>query len=248
MPRVQSIERAFAVLGALVDGPIGVTDVAGLVDLPKSTVARLLGSLAREGAVEQVPGESRYRLGERLVSLTAGVRTGHSLISTARPYLVELARLTGEAAGLSVPDGSMMHYIDQIESAKPVQVRDWTGTRIPVHAVSSGQVVLANLSPAELDVALATPLERFTSRTLVDVKALRARLHDVQRDGFAWAREEYAEGITSIAAPIAGRNGEVVAAVHVHGPSYRFPAGGTEADVERAVVEAAARVTNRLRG
>ena len=62
MSRVQSIERAFAVLGALTGGPIGVTEVAERVELPKSTAARMLQSLAREGAVEQVPGETRYRL------------------------------------------------------------------------------------------------------------------------------------------------------------------------------------------
>src|SRR5919198_5374875 len=247
MSRVQSIERAFAVLGALADGPVGVTDVAARVELPKSTVARLLGSLAREGAVEQVPGESRYRLGERLARLTAGVRPPRGLVAPARPHLVELARITGEAAGLSVPDGSTMHYVDQVESANPVQVRDWTGTRIPMHAVSSGQVVLANMSPALLDRLLSQPLERFTSRTLTDVNALEARLHDVKRDGFAWAREEYAEGITSIAAPIAGSEGEVVAAVHVHGPSYRFPGKGSQADVERGVVETAARISSRVR-
>ena len=66
MSRVQSIERAFAVLGALADGPIGVTEVADRADLPKSTAARLLASLAREGVVEQVPGDTRYRLGPRL--------------------------------------------------------------------------------------------------------------------------------------------------------------------------------------
>ena len=74
MSRVQSIERAFAVLGALADGPIGVTEVADRVDLPKSTAARLLASLAREGVVEQVPGDTRYRLGPRLVTLAARIR------------------------------------------------------------------------------------------------------------------------------------------------------------------------------
>ena len=58
MSRVQSIERAFSVLGALSDGPVGVTDLAARVGLPKSTAARMLASLEREGAVEQVPGET----------------------------------------------------------------------------------------------------------------------------------------------------------------------------------------------
>ena len=247
MSRVQSIERAFSVLATLADGPLGVTEVAERSHLPKSTAARLLASLTHEDAVEQQPGSSRYRLGPRLLSLAAGLRPTRGLIATAHPFLVELALRTGEAAGLSVPDGSTIHYIDQVESPNPVQVRDWTGTRIPMHAVSSGQVVLANLSPAELERYLGQRLEQFTSRTLVDATALRDRLHAVRRDGYAWAREEYAEGIVSIAAPIADADGEVVAAVHVHGPSYRFPVSGQETAIGEAVLECAARIAARLR-
>ena len=248
MSRVQSIERAFAVLGALADGPTGVTDVAEQAGLAKSTAARLLSALESEGAVEQVPGETRYRLGPRLTSLAAGRRETRGLVAIAHPTLTELAELTGEAAGLSVPDGRTVHYIDQVDSPNPVQVRDWTGNRIPMHAVSSGLVVLAHLSPSALARFLAVPLESFTPRTLVTAAALLERLRDVRRDGYAWVREEYALGITSIAAPVAGPDGEMAAAVHVHGPSYRFPGRGTEARVAAAVVAAAASIGTRLRG
>jgi DNA-binding IclR family transcriptional regulator len=248
MSRVQSIERAFAVLTSLADGPLGVTEVAARTRLPKSTAARLLAALSAEGAVEQANGGGRYRLGQRILALSAGIRQTRGLIATAHPLLVELAAATGEAAGLSVPDGRDMHYIDQVESPNPVQVRDWTGTRIPMHTVSSGLVVLANLSAPELTRHLETPLERFTARTVTDPARLRDRLVDVRRDGVAWAREEYADGITSVAAPIANADGEVVAAIHVHGPSYRFPPPGTDRAVAAAVVETAARIGTRLRG
>ncbi|TAK01831.1 MAG: IclR family transcriptional regulator [Chloroflexota bacterium] len=247
MSRVQSIERAFAVLGSLVGGPLGVTEVAGRARLPKSTAARLLASLEREGAVEQMPGETRYRLGPRIAALASGLRERRGLVAIARPALVDLAAETGEAAGLSVPDGQAAHYVDQVDSHNPVQVRDWTGTRIPMHAVSSGQVFLAHLGAPVLARFLAEPLERFTPATVTDAATLLERLRDVRRDGHAWAREELATGITSVAAPVAGVDGEVVAAIHVHGPSYRFPAPGREDSVAQAVRSAAARVGARLR-
>jgi IclR family acetate operon transcriptional repressor len=248
MSRVQSIERAFAVLGVLMDGPIGVTEVALRVGLPKSTAARLLASLEREGAVEQVPGDTRYRLGPRMAALAAGLRDRRGLVAIAHPALVTLAGEIGEAAGLSVADGVMVHYVDQVDSPNPVQVRDWTGTRIPLHAVSSGHVFLAHLPAPAIARFLAQPLERFTPRTLTDAGALLERLRDVRRDGHAWVRDEYADGITSVAAPVAGRDGEVVAAVHVHGPTYRFPAPGRESDIATAVRRSAAQVGARLRG
>ena len=176
MSRVQSIERAFAVLGALGDGPLGVTEVADRVHLPKSTVARLLASLATEGAVEQVPDGTDYRIGGRLVTLAAGVRPTRSLVALARPHLVELAGSIGEAAGLSIPDGFLVHYVDQVDSPHPVGVRDWTGTRLPMHAVSSGLVILAHMHPADVEHLLAGPLERFTATTVVDPALIRERL------------------------------------------------------------------------
>ncbi len=247
MSRVQSIERAFAVLAALADGPIGVTEVAERARLPKSTAARLLASLAREGAVEQVPGDTRYRLGGRLATLAAGVLPTRSLARLARPSLVELSTEVGEAAGLSVPDGDLVHYVEQVDTPNPVSVRDWTGSRLPMHAVSSGQVLLAFRPAAALARYLERPLERFTELTIVDPDALRERLREIRRDGFAWAREEFDRGISSVAAPIADASGEVVAAVHLHGPSYRFPAAGEDAAIAERVVSTAARIAGSLR-
>jgi len=245
--RVQSIERAFAVLAALADGPIGVTEVAERTDLAKSTAARMLTSLAREGAVEQVPGETRYRLGGRIVTLAAGIVPTRSLVSLARPSLAEVASAVGEAAGLAVADGFTVHYVDQVDTSHQVQIRDWTGTRVAMHAVSSGQVVLAHLPAVALDRYLAAGLERFTAATIVDPVVLRDRLRAVQLAGRAWVHDEFAEGLSSVAAPIADALGNVNAAVHVHGPSYRFPAPGAEEQVAEAVMAAAARISARIR-
>jgi DNA-binding IclR family transcriptional regulator len=245
--RVQSIERAFAVLGVVADGPIGVTEVAERVALPKSTAARLLASLSREGVVEQVPGDTQYRLGPRLATLAAGLTPARSLAAVARPALSDVAASVGEAAGLSVPDGDFVHYIDQVDTPNPVSVRDWTGSRVPLHAVSSGQVLLAFRPPAAIDRYVERPLEAFTPRTLTDPEALRERLREIRRDGFGWVHEEFDEGIASVAAPVADESGEVVAAVHLHGPSYRFPKAGQEGEIGAQLVAVAARVSRGLR-
>lgn len=247
MSSVQSIRRAFDVLEALGDGPLGVTEVAERAGLPKSTAARLLATLSGEGAVEQIPGDTRYRLGGRLATLAASVLPTRSLGRLARPSLADLSAAIGEAAGLSVPEGDLIHYIEQVDTPNPVSVRDWTGSRLPMHAVSSGQVLLAVRPAQALERYLERPLERFTERTLVDPDALRARLRAVRRDGYAWVREEFDRGINSVAAPIADVSGEVIAAVHLHGPSYRFPAAGSEATIAERVLSTAARIAGSLR-
>jgi DNA-binding IclR family transcriptional regulator len=247
MSRVQSIERAFAVLEALADGPLGVTEVADRVDLPKSTVARLLGSLVHEGAVEHVEDGTDYRVGGRIVTLAAGVRPTRSLVAVARPHLVELAAAVGEAAGLSIPDGFLVHYVDQVDSPHPVGIRDWTGTRLPMHAVSSGLVFLAHMHPGDIDAYLASSLARYTPTTVIDPDEIRGRLRQTLLEGFAWTRDEVADGISSVAAALADEDGEVIAAIHVHGPSYRFPAVGAERGIADRVVATAARISSGLR-
>lgn len=247
MSSVQSIRRAFDVLQALGDGPLGVTDVADRAGLPKSTAARLLATLAGEGAVEQIPGETSYRLGPRLVTLGGGFSLNRSLAAIARPVLVELAATSGETAGLGIPDGDLVHYIDQVDTPNPVQVRDWTGARAPLHAVPSGQVLLAFRTGGAVDRYLERPLERFTDRTVVEPALLRERLHEVRRQGFMWAIEEFDPGISSVAAPIADGSGEVIGAVHLHGPSYRFPPAERAGKLAQLVVTGAARIAARLR-
>ena len=246
---MQSIRRAFGVLRALANGPLGVSEIAIASRIPKSTAARLLSTLAAEGAVEQVPGERRYRLGPDLFSIASGLGETWDIVSIARPTLVDLASQLGEAAGVAIRDGWTVQYVDQVEppNPNPVQVRDWTGTRIPLHAVPSGQVFLAQLPAPVLSRYLAEPLEAFTKRTLTDATALLERLREVRRDGHAWVRDEYSEGLSSVAAPISDARAEIVAAVHVHGPSYRFPAAGDEDRVAAAVRTAAASIGARLR-
>lgn len=242
---VQSLERAFAILDEVAQRPAGVTAIAGRVRLPKSTVARLLATLEDMDAVERFDG-SQWRIGPGVEALTAAASPERSLVSAARPLLVDLVAELGEDAGLGLPDGNEIHYVDQVESDNPVQVRDWTGTRAPLHAVPSGLVLLAEWPADALDAYLAGDLVALTRRTVTDPGELRTRLAEVRERGHAWGLEEFAEGIDSVAAPIRDVRGNAIAAVHVHGPSYRFPAPRSEARVANAVRAAAREISERL--
>lgn len=248
MSRVQSVERAFSVLGSLAAGPAGVSEIAERTELPKSTVSRLLGTLVELGAVEQSELLGVYGLGELIIDLSTSASPGRNLVAIARPHLVELVEVIDEAAGLGMLDGSTVYYLDQVEGDHQVQVRDWTGESVYAHVVSSGLVLMAHAKPAIRDAFLAEPLEAFTDQTVTDPERLRHRLDDVRRAGFAWVYEEMSEGLNSVAAPIVNPAGTVIAAVSAHGPSYRFPEPGGAASVAAAVVETAKRVSDRLAG
>lgn len=245
---MQSIERAFALLQAVATGPAGITELARRVTLPTSTVARLLSTLEGLGAVERLDDGTTYRVGPAVSGLAAAVDRGASLADRARPFLVELVGRIGETAGVSVLDGTEVLYLDHVESENQVQVRSWTGTRLPLHVVSSGLVLLAYQPQAFVDDLLRGTLARFTSSTVSSTDAVRSRLLAIRDAGHCWTAQEFDDGITSVAVPVMGPAGVIVGALHVHGPAYRFPSGDpSSASTTAALMATARRLEAQLR-
>lgn len=243
---MQSIERAFLLLRALAIEPAGVTELAGRVDLPKSTVARLLQALETEGAVERDDAAS-YRIGTVVADLFGG-NPRRSLIASARPYLIGLSADIGEAAGLEVYENGWVQFIDQVVSDHDVQVRDWTGESGLAHALPTGIVFLAHLGEPEMTRYLREPLEALTPNTMTDPEQLRERTIQARSAGYLWCFEEFALGINSVAAPVFGPDG-IVATLQVHGPTYRFPHDPDAThDIGRQLADQAARLTEQLQG
>jgi DNA-binding IclR family transcriptional regulator len=238
---VQSIDRAFAVLSALAVAPAGITDISARTDLPKSTVARLLATLEGLQAVERVES-GRYRIGLGLLHLAGAVDANAAIASAVVPHLTGLAGSLGEAAGFAVPTGYEVHYLAQIESPNAVQVRDYTGLKVPMHVGPSGLCMMSQWPKEDVDRYLRRPLEAYTKQTVVDPAQIRRRLQAVRREGHCWVFEEFAEGINSVAAPVTDGGGRIVGAIHVHGPAYRFP-NDDAADIAQAVMDAARRFT-----
>jgi DNA-binding IclR family transcriptional regulator len=239
-PSVQSVDRAFAVLRQVAREPGGISDVARAVDLPVSTVARLLGTLESLGAVVRVGESGAYGIGAGIRVLAATANASETLVARAHPVLAALVARTGETSGLSVIEGDEVVYLDHVETVNEVTLRDWTGARLPLHVVSSGLVLLAAQPPAVVAAYLTRPLVRMTGATMIQPARLERRLATIRRQGHAWTTGEFDDGITSVAAPVVDAQGATIAAIHCHGPSYRFPARG-ETDVITAHVADAAR-------
>lgn len=223
MSGVQSIERAFALLRALAVGPSGVTDLAERVDLPKSTVSRLLSALESEEAVEQVEVGGLYRLGPTVSYLAGASSPGNNLVAAARPFLIDLTDLTNETSGVSVIDDDEVYYLEHVETDDHVQVRDWTGESLPLHWVASGLALLAYSPPRFVEDYLSRPLDAATENTMTDPRELRKRLKVIRKTGYVWVYQEFNESLNSVAAAVLQPDGAPVCALHIHGPAYRFP-------------------------
>ena len=223
MAVVQSVHRAFAILRALSSGPLGVTEVSQRVGLPKSTVARLLAALDEEGAVRQGQAGGRYSLDDGLLDLAGEIGGNRTLLAVARSHLLDLVDSIGETSGIGVREGREIYYADHVEFDSQVQVRNWTGEHAPLHLVPSGLVFLAHMKTEEVDAYLDETLEVTTAQSEADPVKIRQRLEQIRRVGYCWGHQEFAEDLNSMAAPVFNAKGNLVAALHVHGPAYRFP-------------------------
>ena len=228
-----------------VDREQGVTELARRLDLGKSTVHRLLATLEAEQLVEQNEETGRYRLGLAVMEL-GGAASSPSDLHNAVLIPMSLLRVrTGETVQASVLDGRQVVYVERLESPNTLRLFLEVGRRNHAHSTGSGKLLLAYLSPEELEVVLAGwELPRLTDWTITDHQELRRDLKQVRAQGYACNRHESEVGVVSVEAPIRDSSRRVIAALSVAGPADRLDPNLDR--LVRDVVEAAAMASRRL--
>jgi IclR family acetate operon transcriptional repressor len=243
---VQSVDRAVSILEILAQrGDAGVTEVAAELGVHKSTAFRLLTALENRDLVEQVSERGRYRLGFGLVRLAGATTAGLDVVRQSQPVCEQLAAELEETVNIAVADGESCINISQVRGTAAITSHNWIGQRTPLHATSSGKVLLAHQPPEQVDALLRATLSTFTPNTITDPDRLKDELGDVRRRGYGFTVEEYEVGLNAVAAPLRSADGTVVAAVSVSGPSYRLTPERID-QVADQMVAAAADISARL--
>jgi DNA-binding IclR family transcriptional regulator len=237
--RIPVIDRMMDVLFLLEKRTGGATirDLVDRLGLPRTTVYRILNTLQFHDMVRR-SSDGSYRLGPRLLALAArtiGDAHDFDLATLSKPHLERLAQATGEACKVSVRDGDGVLVVAGAPGTREYALTIVPGQRLPLHAGAAGKVLLAFTPKAELAEFLTRPLARYSSRTLCDRKRLQAELARIRRQGWAQDKGEYAPSIHAFAAPIANRNGQVIAAL-----SVPFLAGASPAHMEKVRIAAIA--------
>ena len=221
---LRSVSNALAVLEAFsVEKPeLGVTELSQALGLGKSTVHRLLASLAARGYVRQNPRTERYCLGFKAFEVGSLAAGRGAIREVAGPVLERLMLASKETVHLGVLDEWDVVYIDKIESHQPLQMYSRVGRRAPLHCTALGKALLA-FQPAEfVDRFLRRKLKAYTPATLTDPGALRRELLRIRGAGHALDNEEFAVGLKCIAAPLYDHTRRVVASLGIAGPAVRF--------------------------
>lgn len=246
----QTLIRGLRVLEALTaqDRPIGVGELSRMLDLPKSTVQRLLRTLAQEGwAQTSNDAVTRWQLSPRLLALARKDTLSKSLRELAMPHLTALGVRTGETVHFSVLDRDVqLVLIERIDSVHPVRTFNAVGATTALHTSCSGKSVLAMLPLARIEEILARPLEKVMPNTSVDPQNLLHQVLEARERGYAVNISENRAGVCAIGAAVADSSGSPVAAVAISMPDTRFePArvpewGAWARETARAITDALA--------
>ena len=215
---IQVIARAVSVLRALKGSPTGMSlgQIAERVDLPRSTVQRIVGALQAERLVMASPAGSGIRLGPELHALAESAR--FNMADMVRPLLQALSGKTGETVDLSVLRGNALVFIDQIAGTQRLRAVSSVGEDFPLTTTANGKACLALMDDgAALKLARAelAPAGRQAAARLLEGLAA------VRRDGVAFDREEHTPGISAVGIAFADWKGEFYA-VSIPTPSTRF--------------------------
>lgn len=239
---VQAIDRASRILVGLMESDEAVT-LASVVErtrLPKSTAARLLRALERNGLAQRRPGGG-FRPGPVLVEYARRDTSVGDLATLAWPFLERLGQTTGETANVAIPTPGGVARLAQVDSTHPLGAGNWVGARIPLHASSLGKVFMA--------FGAAQPpfgrLARLGPNTITTLDGLLAELERVRRAGSATTWEELEAGLCSTAAPVRGVRGTVIAAISVSAPTVRTSQERL-AELSAQVVETAAALSTHI--
>lgn len=193
---------------------LGLRELSRIVDLPVSTVHRLLNELEAEGLVTQ-DNDAKWTHGIRLWEVASrGARTS-DLRQAALPSMEDLVQGTGVNVSLGVQDGTDVLYLERLVADDDVHNITEIAGRIPVHACSAGLVITAFSDRAAQDLLLQRQLRKYTNDTVTDPRELRQLLATIRHEGYAAMSGIIVSDASGIAVPIFGADGDAIAALSV---------------------------------
>jgi IclR family transcriptional regulator, pca regulon regulatory protein len=217
-----SLARGLAVVQAFSDSrkPQTIANISQKTGIPRAAVRRCLHTLRELGYVDAEL--NNFSLRPKVLTLGYSYLSSTPLTVSAQPYLNNISRALNESSSLAVLEDDEVLYVARAATSRVMSVALNTGSRLPAYCTSLGRVMLAYLPADELDQYLArTRLRPMTEHTVTSVKRLREILAGVRQAGYAVNDEELELGLRSIAVPVRGASGKVLAALNVGAQAAR---------------------------
>jgi IclR family pca regulon transcriptional regulator len=217
-----SLARGLAVIRAFSDQrrSLTIAQISHKTGIPRAAVRRCLYTLKQLGYADS--DGNNFSLKPKVLTLGYSYLSSTPLTVSALPFLNQISRTLNESCSLAVLDENEVLYVARSATSRIMSVALNTGSRLPAYCTSLGRAILAHLPPEELDAYFTrVKLKAYTDRTVVSAKRIRELLEDVRKDGYALVEEELEVGLRSIAVPVRGASGQVIASLNVGAQAMR---------------------------
>lgn len=244
---VSSVDRALRIVRMIGErgGDVTLDELASQMDIPKSSLHRLLAALKYRGFVMQDGPNGNYRLGTELLAIAFRYYESLDLRSLIHPALVRIRAEFNETTHMAVLDGGEVVYLDKVETSRAVKMSSVIGGRNPAHSTGVGKALLAWTYPTDEALrawaAQHEPLAARTRNTLVSPAKLAENLRVIRDQGYAVDLEESELGVRCVAVPVFLGRSAPEAAISLTAPKDRVQpsqAGDIARTLQRFIAEA----------
>ena len=243
-----SVQRAVRLIRHIAEGNpvLNMSEAAKALKINRTTLIRLLHTLEVEGFVERRPSGGGFQIGLNLLEVGARALFSQDLVQVAVPVLTRLAETLQLSAHLGVLDGTDVLYLVRRTPNTPLASNIRAGSRLPAHATTMGRMLLAHMTPVEIEaIYTGKVLTRFSDHTATTLGALRARVEKDRAAGIAWSEAHFEPGISSAAVAVFDFAGSALGAINLSGPMAAFAQARQEA-IGSALRAAGAEISRRL--
>ena len=245
---IEVLTRAFDIMSVFSHArpSMSLVEIVQAVELPKTTVFRILSSLVARGMCDWDAQSGKYSLGFELVRLADIRRRQNNVHDVALPVMRDIRNQVNETVILSVRSGDSRVHIDFVEGLHPMRRMADLGVRAPLYAGAASKVLLAGMEDDEIGAYLdKTDLTAFQESTITDRNVLWREVRTIRKRGFAESKGELFPGGGALAAPIKDFTGKTVAVMDILTPEHRYTAAHREHCID-LLLDGARRASERL--
>lgn len=246
---IPSVVRALQILEAFSFEKTTYTnaELSKKLGLNKSSVTRLLYSLENARFIKRNLETGAYQLTHKTHQVGRVYIKQVDYHKVAMPILQELTANCQETSHLGVLDEMQVLYLDWVASNQTVSLASWTGKKLPPYCTGVGKNFLAHMDEETLSSYLKqTHLEQHTVRTITDPEKLKKHLQQVKKQGYAIDGGEFQQDVISVAGPVFGDNGSILAGISIAGPAFRMSDRFLEDKVIPEVRKASIEISKQL--
>ena len=224
IPKVKTLHKSLKVLECFSEKrpELGITEISEMLGLYKSNVFNILTTFEGSGYVEKNNENNKYRLGSKILELAYVISSNIDIRKIILPYMQDISDNSNEIVYLGIPYNNEVLYLDAVLPRSTVLTKSIMGEKAPLYCTAIGKAMMAYYSENRIMEIMSQGLKKITNNTITDKDKLIEELKRILSRGYSIDNMENEFGIKCVGKPIFDREGQIVAALSISGPSLRF--------------------------